>query len=86
MKLKDGYVLREVADTWVILPLYGVDLNGMIRLNDSGAVLWRGLEAGLDEAALVNALTSEYEVSDEQAKEDVRSFISLLHKLGYLDE
>lgn len=86
MRLKKGYVLREVADTWVILPLYGVDLNGMIKVNESGAMLWRGMEQGVDENALVKALTDKYEVSAEQAKEDVQSFLQRLHRLGCLEE
>ena len=86
MRLKKGYALREVADTWVILPLYGVDLNGMIKVNESGAMLWHGLEEGADLTALVNSLTDKYEVSEEQAKEDVQSFMQQLRQLGCLEE
>ena len=86
MKLKEGYVLREIAGTWVILPLRGVDLSGMIKLNESGVLLWRGLEQGADENALVSALISEYDVGGAQAKEDVQSFLRLLHQLGCLDK
>ena len=46
MGLKEDFVLRQVADTWVVLPLgeSSVDFNGMLTLNNSGAMLWRVLE------------------------------------------
>lgn len=85
MKLKQGYVLREVADTWVVLPLQGVDLDGMIKLNGSGAFLWRELEKGGDVSALVTALTSEYEVAADKAEADVISFLTLLQSYGCVE-
>ena len=46
MKLNKNYVLRPVADTWVVLPLgaEAINFNGMLTLNNSGAMLWRVLE------------------------------------------
>jgi hypothetical protein len=45
MKLKEGFVLRDVAGSCVVVPT-GTDLNfnGMISLNDTGKVLWQRLE------------------------------------------
>lgn len=84
MKIKDDFVLRQVAGTWVVLPLgqATVDFNGMLTLNDSGAMLWKVLEQGGDHEALVNALTSEYEVTREQATADVDEFLDKLFKAG----
>jgi hypothetical protein len=86
MKLKENFVLRQVADTWVVLPLKTdtVDFNGMIRLNGSGAVLWKCLEQGATREELVQALTSRYEVSQEEAARDVDKFIETLNKVGCL--
>ena len=41
MKIKDGFVLRQVADTWVVMPLgqQSLDFDGMLTLNDTGALL-----------------------------------------------
>ena len=48
MRIKDNFVLRQVADTWCVLPLgeATLNLNGMLTLNDSGAMLWQTLEKG----------------------------------------
>ena len=84
MKLKKDFVLRQVAQTWIVLPLAEetVNLSGILTLNDSGAMLWQQLEQGADEAALVRALTDEYEVTAEQAAADVSEFVEKLVKAG----
>lgn len=86
MKLKQEYVLREVAGTWVVLPLKGADLDGMIKLNASGALLWQGLEQGADRSGLTALLTSEYEVTAQQAEEDIDAFLALLQRYGCVEE
>lgn len=88
MKIKENFVLRNVADTWVVLPLgeATLDLNGMLTLNDSGVVLWRTLEAGCDKKALIKALTDEYDVSDDIASVDVDEFLQVLRKAGCIEE
>lgn len=87
MKLKKNFVLRQVAGTWVVLPLAEetVNFSGMLKLNDSGAMLWRELEKGGDRVALTDALTAEYDVSRERAEEDVDAFIDHLLKAGCLE-
>ena len=87
MKLKKDYVLRQVADTWVVLPLgqETVSFNGMLKLNESGALLWKGLENGGGIDALVDILTSEYAVSGEQARADVEEFVFKLEKAGCIE-
>ena len=84
--LKDGFVLRQVADTWVVMPLgqVSLDFNGMLTLNETGALLWQALEKDGDVDALVNALTAEYDVSAEQAREDVEAFLAKLQQAGCL--
>lgn len=84
MKLKKGFVLRQVADTWVVMPLgsMSVDFNGMLTLNETGALLWKTLERGGDKEALADALTAEYTVSREQALADAEEFLESLMRAG----
>ena len=84
MKLKKDYVLRQVANTWVVLPLgqETVSFNGMLKLNESGAFLWKALETGADAEGLVQALTGEYTVSQDQARADVAEFLEKLIQTG----
>jgi len=64
MKIKEGFLLRQVADNWVVLPVGQacVDFNGMLSLNDSGALLWKALEQGGDREALADAF-NKYDVN-----------------------
>ena len=88
MKIKDNFVLRQVADTWCVLAFGAalLDFNGMLTLNETGVLLWKTLEQGADRDALAAALTAEYEVSTEQALVDVDAFLDKLRQAGCLEE
>lgn len=84
MKLKENFVLRKVAGSWVVLPLGAatVDFNGMLALNESGAFLWKHLEQGADRELLADALVAEYCISRTTALEDVDDFYEILVRAG----
>ncbi len=86
MKLAEGFALRQVADTWVVIPLgsASVDFNGMLTLNESGALLWKQMENGAGEQALADTLVREYGISQEQALADVGEFLQTLKAAGCL--
>ena len=87
MKLKEGFLLRNVAGQAVVLPMGGtVDLNTMITLNETGAFLWERLEQDTDKAALVAALLGEYDVDEATAAKSVDNFIAKLNSHGFLAE
>lgn len=88
MKLNPNFVLRQVAGTWVALPVgqTSVSFNGMLSLNDSGALLWKTLEQGGDRDTLADALTAEYEVDRSTALADADEFLATLAKAGCLED
>lgn len=87
MKLKEDFALRPVADTWVVLPLgaESINFNGMLTLNESGALLWQALEKGGDRETLADALMAEYIVDRVQALADADEFLEKLRKAGCLE-
>lgn len=87
MKLNENFMLRQIVGSWVVVAVgpTSVDFNGMLRLNETGVLLWNRLEDGADEAALVDALTAEYDVSAGQAAADVRDFLRQLESAGCLE-
>ena len=87
MKLKENFALRPVADTWVVLPLgaESINFNGMLTLNESGALLWQALEKGGDRETLADALMAEYIVDRAQALADADEFLEKLRKAGCLE-
>jgi len=88
MKIKENLVLRQVADTWTVLPLGRdiINFDGMLTLNDTGAMLWQKLEQGADMAELVKAVTDEYDVAEAVAAADVEEFLGRLAAAGALEE
>lgn len=82
MKVKDGFMLRQVAGEWVVVPLGErvVEFNGIMTLSESGALLWQELEMDVSEEELVQAILNKYEINEEVARIDIREFIANLEK------
>ena len=88
MKIKSGFVIREIAGQYMAVPVGERvnDLHGMIALNETGAFIWKLLEDEKTEEELARALTEEYEVSYEEALEAVREFRELMEKEQVLED
>ena len=80
MKIKEGFILREVAGSFVVVAVGDAvkTFNGIITLNETGAFLWKALEKGATEQDLLSALLNEYDVAESVAKEHVKKFIERL--------
>lgn len=86
MKLKEGFILREVAGQIVVLPSGDdVNLNMMITLNKVGKFIWLLLEEETDVATIVAAILKEYDVDRATAEEAVSGFIHKLNEHGFLE-
>ncbi len=86
IRIKDGFVLRKVADNYLVVAVGGAvkDFNGIINLNETGAFLWEILAKGATEEETVKKLTEEYDVTEETAKADVAKFIEKLKSANLL--
>ena len=85
MRIKDGFLLRQVAGQTVVLPMEGdLQLNMMITLNETGTFLWEHLQEETDENALVFALLAEYDVDEDTARNAVKGFVAKLESHGFL--
>ncbi len=80
MKIKSGYILRNVAGSYIVVAVGDrvKEFNGIINLNETSAFLWKLLEKGATEEELVTALLDEFDVAEEVAKSDVKTFIENL--------
>lgn len=87
MKIKPGFVLRQVAGNHIVIPSgkAAVDFSGMITLNNSGVFLWNLLEEETTEEKLLGEMLNEYEIDEDTAKNDIRAFIEKLESAGLLD-
>ncbi len=87
MKLKPGFVLREVAGSCVVVPTGAeLDFNGMISLNETGKTIWKCLENDVNFDDIVAAILAEYDVDEATAHTAVEGFIEKLRSHGFLEE
>lgn len=86
MKIKEGYILREVLGNFIVVAVgdAALDFNGVISLNETGAFLWGVLEKGATEDELLDALTEEYEIDETVAKTDILVFLEKLREAEIL--
>ena len=85
MKIKDGFVLREVAGDTVVLPTGDLNINAMITLNESAAFLWKLMQNDITEAEMVKEVLAKYDDTDEaMAAKAVSGFVSQLKEHGFL--
>lgn len=87
MRIKNGFELKEIAESFVVIPVSEnvVDFSSVIMLNETSAFLWLRLEKGSDEEELVKDLLEEYDVDERTAKADVSKFIEELKNAGVLE-
>lgn len=80
MKIREGFILREVAGTYVIISSGddNLDFKGVITVNEVGALIWKGIEAGLSKEEIVEKILLEYDVTKEIASSDCDEFLEQL--------
>lgn len=83
MKIKEEYILQNIADQWVVINTNAkaVNFNKILSLNNSGRFLWEQLEAGAEVEDLVNGLTDHFGIDKELAQKDVEIFVRELKEL-----
>lgn len=84
MKIKDGYILRKIADSFVAVAVGDNSDRRLVRLNSTGAFLWELLKAPTDAGELISALQKEYGIDSKTAAEAVDGFIAQLGKENLL--
>lgn len=87
MKIKKGFVVRQVGGEFVAVPVGAMSKNfhGMINLNATGKFLWDFFTASHTLEEGVEALCAEYDVDAELARRDVERFVSILLENGFAE-
>ena len=84
MKINPLFVLREIADEYIVIPV-GEEtehVKGILYLNYEGAFLWKMLKDDQTEDSLVRALTEKFNVEDAVARHDISDFLAELNRIG----
>jgi hypothetical protein len=83
-----GVVRRDVSGETFLVPIRGrlADLQELFVLNEVGGWLWDRLEHASDFDEVVADLVTEFDVSEQQAREDARKFVEELTVAGLAQE
>lgn len=87
MKIKDGFVVREIAGiTYAVATgKRSKEFSGMLRLTPTGEFIWNELSSDKTIEQLVEKVTSEYEVDAATAKADIEAFLEKLAEANVLE-
>ncbi len=86
MRIKNGFVLREVAGQIMVIATgeASKDFHGMIKLNVTGKVIWLALQEGLSEEDIAKRLQEQFDVDSEKALQDTHAFLQQMEDMGFL--
>ena len=88
MRMSDQFMLRQVADETLVIPVgeAALRLKGLIGLSESGGLLCRLLQTERTEDELAGVLAAEYGIDQKTALADTRAFLEQMRSLGILIE
>lgn len=73
-------VTRKTGNEYVLVPVTNniADMNSVYTLNETGAFIWELIDGEKTIGDIIEAMTSEYDISTEEAEKDVFEFIENL--------
>ncbi len=86
MKLKSGIIISEINGEFVAVPAgeAGKSFNGMIRMNETAALIAKTLQNGAEEDEVIAVICREYDVTEAIAREDYQKITAQLEQLGLI--
>ena len=89
MRIKNGFVLREVCGEQVIMGegIGALDFGKLLCLNETAAFLWSAAvkQGDFTVDSLTEALCGEYEVERDRALSDVQAIVESWQKVNVLE-
>jgi len=88
MKIKDGFILRTIADTHIVVPVADrvIDFKGMITLNEVSSNLWEFMQIDRSYDDVLDYMLSIYEIDRETATNDLNELLDQMENGGVLEK
>ena len=88
MKIKDGFIMKNVAGSNVVLPLgeRQDEVKGIITFNDVGAEVFNMLDGTNSVEQIVAKIASNYDAPYETVEADVNKLIEKMRTQGLIEE
>ncbi len=79
---------RRIAGETLIVPIRGHvgDLDAIFTLNDVGSRVWQLIDEPLTVAEIAEAISNEYEVTQDEAERDVLELLVSMEAAGLIRE
>ena len=87
MKAKEGFVVRNVVDEYVLMPT-GDNVgkfNGTVLLNEVSAFIWEKMQKPVSKDDLLKAILDEFEVEKAVAAADLDALLETLNGYGLIE-
>ena len=89
MRIKGQVILSEIDESYFAVPVgkSAEQFHGMVKLNQTGADIWRGLEKGWNPEQIAGQLVNDYNgVDNMSALRAVQKVIDQLKEADLLEE
>ena len=88
MKIKEGFVLRNVVDEYIVMPTGDniAKFEGAVVLNEVSAFIFKQLENPVSRDDLLTAVLNEYDVDEATAAADLDALLDKLAEMGVLEK
>lgn len=88
MKIKEGFVLREVANQAIVIAVgkASESFKGMIKMNKTSKDIWDYIQKGLDVEDIVLEMKKKYDIDESVIRKDVLYIISVLKENHILED
>ncbi len=87
MKAKSGFVLRNVAGEYILMPVGEniANYKGSVILNKVSAFIWEKLEEPVSREDLLAAVLGEFDVEEATAAKDLDDILQRFDELELLE-
>lgn len=88
MRIKEGFVLRNVMDEYIVMPTGDntAKFDGAVILNEVSAFIYKLLEHPMCRDDLLAAILNEYDVDEATASADLDALLNKLAEMGVLEK
>ena len=88
MKIKDGFILKDVAGSKIVIATgeQRMDFNGVITFNNVGADIFTMLDGTNTVEDIVSRISADYGADEAIVKADVLKLIEKMKKFNLIEE
>lgn len=88
IKKKGTFVLRQLMEDFILIPCgkTAETVNQVLTLSETAAFIYERAESAKTAEQLVRLVSREYQVDEEDVREDVEEILETLKTAGILEE